>query len=381
MRADQAELNDELISLLPQQLKKIVSELKPGGVVNLSADLNKAADEDSPDYKVTVDCPGNSINFETLPYPVKNVAGRLTITNDAIALDNITATAVDDTLITSNVSTIKINGRMTLAEDTFSGGKLKLAGGNITFTADNLKIKGKSLTNLKADTFYDPGRKNWMTKNLCADCYGGRLAGKFELKRSGDVDLEYLLQVGFENIDLKRFLSDTAAKEELPNSHTAGKMSGVLSLTGHAGESLPYIGRCRLMITDMQVGRLSPLGKLLHVLKLTEPKDFAFEQMLVDSYIKHDRLFLKQLDLSGKALAFNGSGWISLQNRNADLVLFARGRRLATSEPSILQSLTEGLGHGVVRMDVTGNVYEPKVKTTTLPVIEEAVQILVKPSS
>jgi hypothetical protein len=28
-------------------------------------------------------------------------------------------------------------------------------------------------------------------------------------------------------------------------------------------------------------------------------------------------------------------------------------------------------------MDVTGNVYDPKVKATTLPVIKEAVKILV----
>lgn len=129
----------------------------------------------------------------------------------------------------------------------------------------------------------------------------------------------------------------------------------------------------------MQVGRLSPLAKLLYVLKLTRPEDFAFEQMIVDSYVKHNRLFLEQFDLSGKAVAFNGSGRIDLQSRNADLVLFARGRRLATAEPSILQSLTEGLGRAVVRMEVSGNVYDPRVTTTTLPVIEEAVKILITP--
>jgi hypothetical protein len=376
LHAEQTELNDDLISLMPQPLKKIVSELQPKGKVNLTTDLNKSDSNAYPDYKITVDCPGNSINFEPFTYPVKNITGRLTITKNTIALEDITTTAVDNTLITSNISTVKINGQLVLADNAFSSDKLELSAGDITFTADNLRIKGKSLTRLKADTYYDPSRQSWMTKNLVADCYGGRLAGKFELKQSADTALEYLLQVGFDNIDLKQFLSDTNPKETPRNNQTTGKMSGVLSVAGRTGESLPYIGRCRLQITDMQVGKLSPLAKLLSVLKLTEPKDFAFEQMLVDSYIKHNRLFIEQFDLSGKSVAFNGSGWIDLQSRNADLVLFARGRRLATAEPSILQSLTEGLGRAVVRMEVTGNVYDPEITTTTLPVIKEAAGIL-----
>jgi hypothetical protein len=400
LHAEQAELNDELISLMPQPLRKIVSELQPKGKVNLTANLNKTDSGNYPDYKITVDCPGNSINFEPFTYPVKNVTGRLTITKNTITLEDITATATDNTPITSNTSTVKINGRIMLADDAFSD-QLELSAGNITFTADSLKIKGKSLTRLKADTYYDPSRKSWIAKNLIADCYGGRLAGKFELKRSDEADLEYLLQVGFDNIDLKQFLLDTNLEGAPRNNHTSGKMSGLLSVAGRTGESLPYIGRCRLLITDMQVGTLSPLAKPLYVLKLTEPKDFAFRQMLVDSYIKHNRLFLEQLDLSGKALAFNGSGWIDLsgygsalrrdeQSRNADpatarhfaetsLVLFARGRRLATAEPSILQSLTEGLGRGVVRMEITGNVYDPQVATTILPVVGGAVKILCVP--
>lgn len=379
LHAEQTELNDELISLVPASLKKIVSKLQPKGKVNLTANLNKTDSDDCPDYKITVDCPGNSINFEPFPYPIKDITGSLTITKNTITLEDITATAADNTLITSNTSTIKINGQLTLADDAFSSDRLELSDGDITLTADSFRIKGKSLTGLKVDTYYDQHRQSWMTKNLIADCYGGRLTGKFELKQPAETALEYLLQVGFDNIDLKQFLLDTNLKEAPRNNHTSGKMSGLLSVAGRIGESLPYIGRCRLQITDMQVGKLSPLAKLLSVLKLTEPEDFAFEQMLIDSYIKHNGLFLEQFDLSGKAVAFNGSGWIDLQSHNADLVLFARGRRLATTGPSILQSLTEGLGRAVVRMDVTGNVYDPQVATTTLPVIKEAVGILGTP--
>ncbi|MFA5239513.1 MAG: hypothetical protein WC476_07390 [Phycisphaerae bacterium] len=396
LNAEQTELNDDLISLMPQPLKRIVSELQPKGKVNLSVDFNKtdpareANAEDTPPesvpgYKITVDCPGNGINFEPFVYPVENITGRLTITKNTITLEDITATAIDDTLITSNVSTVKINGRIVLADDAITGDRLKLSEGNISFAADNLRIKGKSLTNLKADTCYDPNQQSWTAKNFIADCYGGKMSGKFELKRSAEAAPEYVLQAGFENIDLTQFLSEATPQDSpgtdpnLPNNQTSGKMSGLLSVASRYGETLPYIGRCRLKITDMQIGRLSPMAKLLYVLKMTEPKDFAFKQMVVDSYIKHNRLFIENLDLSGQAVAFNGSGWIDLQKHTANLVLFARGQRLAGDEPSVLQSLTESLGRGVVRMDITGNVYDSHITTTTLPMVREAAGILGKP--
>lgn len=252
--------------------------------------------------------------------------------------------------------------------------------GQATLTANGLKIKGKSLTGLKTDICYDRHRQNWSTKNLIADCYGGGLAGKFEFKQSTAGVWEYLLQIGFDNIDLKQFLSDTKRKETPGNHHTSGQMSGSLSIIGQIGNAASDnnqpIGRFKLQITDMQVGKSSLLEKLLYVLKFTEPKDFVFDQMLVDSYIKHNRLFLKHLDLSGKAVAFSGSGGIDLKSQDVDLTLFARGRRLATAEPSILQSLTEGLSPAVIQMNITGNLYDPQLTTTTLPVIKKTLGIL-----
>jgi hypothetical protein len=228
---------------------------------------------------------------------------------------------------------------------------------------------------------------------LIADCYDGRLAGKFEISQRDDGALEYVLETGFDDIDLRQFLLASAesdktgfiSHEELPsveaaetsdNDTTRGTMDGALSVSGQVGDSSRRVGRCTLRITDTKVGRASLLGKLLDVLKLTEPRDFVFEQMLVDSYIKHNRLFFEQVDLSGRTVAFNGSGWMDLRDQSLDLTLTARGRRGAGAKPSVLQSLTEGLGSAVVRMEVTGNVHDPVVTTRTLPVIEDTLEIL-----
>ena len=151
-------------------------------------------------------------------------------------------------------------------------------------------------------------------------------------------------------------------------------MNGSFSLNAGLGGDPSRIGTCKLSITDMRVGKLSPLAKIMQVLHLSL-EDHAFDQMYVDSYIKHNNLFVRKLDLSGKSIAFYGSGTMDLKSRNINMALTARGKRLATDDPSLLQSLTEGLGQAVVRMDVTGDLYDPKVTTKTLPLIDQTFRI------
>ncbi|MHC4112771.1 MAG: AsmA family protein, partial [Planctomycetota bacterium] len=190
----------------------------------------------------------------------------------------------------------------------------------VSVFADSLQVSGKSMTSLKADLNYDSRRQSWATDSFIADCYGGKLTGKLEFKQPAAEPSEYLLQAGFNDIDLKQFLTEPNrnetrfvsasngtdesqdAREQLQfNGQTSGKMSGSLSLTAGVGGSSSRLGRCRLIISDMYVGKPSPLAKLLYVLQLTESEDFIFEQMFVDSYIKENRLFFEKFDLSGKA--------------------------------------------------------------------------------
>ena len=464
---EQIMLNDDLFGFVPAPLKKIVTELKPQGKLNLVVDLNKESPAIPPDYRITMDCLGDSAEFPQLPFPLKNITGTLSITKDSITLENIAAALDDNISATEDDSTIQMNGQIALADNSFSSALLNISAkdmfldecliiflpqhleplyneispagrfdldfknvrvlptddrqksvdfnGDIAFkncsfklsdaeteldavikikglyntrqglsncqaTVDGgaLRIQGKSFTNLKTDIFYDPDLRRWSTEDLIADYYGGKSIGKFELKQPAGKASEYLLQVVFDNVDLQQFLSDTKGKEIAENRYTSGRMDGLLSLNARIGDSSSRLGVCKLTMRDMQVGKLSPLGKLLQVLKLTESKDFAFDQMFVDSYIRRNDLLVKKLDLSGQAVAFYGSGLMDLKTRNVDLVLTARGRRLATDDPSVWQSLTEGLGRAVIKMKVTGDFYDPDVKTETLPVIGETLKILGK---
>jgi hypothetical protein len=299
------------------------------------------------------------------------------------------------TAITDLDAVLKLNGLYEIG-----GGFL---GGRGLLKADCLRIAGNHLTELTADIDYDRRQACWFSENLKAVCYRGKVAGKLEFKLKAPDTSQYLLQVCFDNVDLAEFLAEReeqsrqgamvalggttadhhpvspgmhAASGHTDAPHTSGRMGGSLSVRGRIGDDYSRIGRCQLIMSDVQVGRMSPLAKVLCVLKLTEPTDFAFDRVLVDSYIRHNGVLFEHLDLSGEALAFTGSGQMDLQNHNLDLVLFARGQRLATAEPTVLQSLTEGVGQALVRLEVSGDYREPKVTTTTLPVIGQTLGIL-----
>jgi len=475
--AKQTQLSEELVDLLPGSVKKIFSESMLQGRINLAADLRKAAEDKEPTYQVAIECLGDSVALKQFAYPLKNVTGKLAITNKTLTFENVTAVPA------AGESQITLNGQIALSDGALSQARPELAewgsfelsasdipfdqqlgtalnsrgiapfysklspagrfdldsanikvfaakdpdfigidfagavrlkdcrfdlsgveaqlnallkakglykigsgfsAGAISLTADSLRVKGKAITNLTADINYDPDTQSWLADNLFADCYGGKVVGKLELQRPTRGSLKYLVQAGFDRVDLKEFLSDTGSTTsavrrplaDAESDHTSGIMTGALSIVAEVGDSPWQIGQCRLAIRDMKVGKLSPLAKLLYVLKLTEPKDFAFEQMIVDSYIKGDKLLFEKFDLSGQAIAFSGSGQMDLASDNVDLILTARGKRLTAAEPSVVQSLAKGLGQAVVRMEVTGNVHDPQVTTRALPVIKDSLKIL-----
>ncbi len=254
-----------------------------------------------------------------------------------------------------------------------------LAEGRVQLAADRLTIKRKEITDLNADVIYDPNAKVWSAHNFLGRCYEGKVLGRLEIGRVGPGVLQYLVTVAFNRVSLEPFLLAGKLGQAAEKSYTSGTMNAVLSMGAKIGDGSSRLGLCRIDVADMQVGKVSPLAQLLAVLSLTEPADYAFERMLIESYLRRHKLLITKFDLSGKNLAFVGSGTMNLTDGDMNLTLTARGRRLAATQPSLLQSLTEGIGGAVVRMEVTGPADDPKVETKALPVFEDSLKILGTP--
>jgi hypothetical protein len=412
------------------------SLIRINGQIDLPGDV-----ANSPAWRASLEIFADDLFFEkclteALPACLRVVYDRLMPTGRFdLDFGNLTITAAEnggrnvefEGDVTLENCLFKISGAQTEAFDTVLKTKgIYLADqgfDNCTMAVDanSVKIQGKAFTNLKADLRYDNRQHRWSTNNIIAGCYGGKLTGKFEFDQPTDAangGLAYLLQVVFDNVDLRQFLRDTKLAdstesptlEETPpkrlrpsreggssgdgaqnqtrlgelgvskaapeardpsRSATAGKMAGSLNLAARVGDSSSRIGTCRLAIANMRVGRLSPLVKLLQVLKLSLPTEYAFDQMYLDSYIKHNDLLVKKLDLAGESLSFYGAGAMNLETRNVNLTLTGRGKRLATADPSLFEFLTEGIGKAMVRIDVSGSFYDPKVETKPLPAITD----------
>ena len=332
--------DDQIFRTLPEQYQGIYKNLSPDGKIDIDFENIKFNREDDGNHSIEFI---GAVKFKNCSFDLTDAKAKLDATVQTEGLYR-TEGGLD------NFKGVIENGR--------------------------LVIQDKIFTDLMTNIYYDPNQHNWFTENLIANCYGGKITGKFELNKSDDVPMQYVLQAAFSGVELTQLYSYLKLGEESDDTYASGTMSGSLNIGSQVADQSSRIGTCRINITNMKVGKLSLVGKLLQVLNLTEPSDYAFDQMYVDSYIRHNEMYIEKLDLSGKGIAFYGSGSLNLITRDINLILTARGRRLATDDPSLLQSLTEGLGQAVVKMEVTGNFNDPKVETRTLPVLEETLQIL-----
>ena len=249
----------------------------------------------------------------------------------------------------------------------------------LALDAERLTIRGKSITDLRADIAFDPNTGRWSAANFFGDCHGGRILGNLQIDKVDEGVLQYMLHVGFNKVQLQEFLLAGRTDEAGEKQYSSGTMDASLSLGARIGDGSSRLGICWVNVVDMQVGKVSPLAKLLSVLRLTEPTDYTFEEMLIDSYLKRDKLLIEEFDMSGPNIVFGGSGTMDLPSGTVDLSLTARGRRIAAAEPTVLQSLTEGLGGAVVRVEVTGKADDPQVQTKALPVLEDSLKIIGTP--
>jgi hypothetical protein len=384
MRAKEIEVGEELMRSLPKSISELASELKPGGKVNLTADVSNNIYGDCVPDRLIIECLGNAMECNFLPYPMKDITGMILITGSRIDFDNIVAKSVHQIWGSPVESVMKMTGKVEMGADgnKDAGEPGGITSGRIDFSGENVRFKGKSLASVDTVIGYNLQEKAWLSQHFVADFYGGKMTGKLRLNRTDAGNYDYMLEAGVAGADLKKFLLDRETGEKSPEEHySTGSMNGWLSITGLVNDDSIRLGRFKLKITDMEVGRRSIFAKLLAVLNLTAPKDYVFDQMTLDAYIQDNRMFLRQIDLSGKSLALDGAGWLDLKTDEINLTMTARGPRLARDNPSLWESLTEGLGRAVMRVEVKGKASDPQITTKPLPVLKETLEILGTPKN
>lgn len=254
--------------------------------------------------------------------------------------------------------------------------------GFIVVSLNSLAVNHKEITDLHTVLTYDPTLRTWRSSDLRGKLYGGKILGQFSLQGTASEPALCKMQIGVANMNLQDFLQASADKDAPVKKQTSGTANGTISFSTTLGSRASRMGRCTFHVTDMQAGKVSPLAKLLSSLGRTESHDHAFERLQVDSYIRDEVLFIETLDIAGNAIALQGSGNLHLPTGQLNLAMIARGqrgKRISVNEPSVLQSLTEGLMGAVVQVEFTGHFSNPEFTTRALPLLENSFKLLGTP--
>ena len=259
------------------------------------------------------------------------------------------------------ISDLNASVSMQVSYETGSG----LSQANAKVIGKSLKIKGRDLSNLRAFGRYEPEDNKFVCRQFISDCCGGKVTGQFSLDYPGSAGSDYMMQMVFDSLKLERVVHavDTSPSEKLYR----GSAGGDFALSGALGDKNSRIGRINIGVSNMEVTERSLAGKVLAAAKRDKPSDFIFSDMSVRSFIRRDELVFEQVLMSGSSTALRGSGKVNLNKNEIDLDFVAFGEQVE-GEPSMLESLAKGLGGAIVKVEVHGNLDEPEITTTKLPV-------------
>ena len=459
----QLELKQNWLDALDDpQVLKIVSGLRPTGTINAYANISAKPREECQANEIVIDCVAVDMNPKAFAFPLKNVKGKVIITNESILLDNIrsqnklasdpnkiesialsgtiarnsnntysgdlTAKATNlfvdkrfknamgaDSLLShgdftpqgyadldieklkfytdsSDSKWIDITGNIALREfASANAGAVKdldavlsakalykighgLMRSSGKLQAEHFTLMGRSINDLKAVIKYDPADGTFSSNEFLADAYGGRIIGDCRLTPLPAQGIAYKLKTSFCDVDLNGIISTDRSDESGQNDYSQGIVSGSLGIAGVLGKKDSTIGRISIGIKDMAFARRSLFGKIVTTVRLDDPTDFIFNEITAENYLKGSTINLEKVQMFGPSTVLLGTGKINMQNRQIDLGLTAYGRR-KTSKPSFLETLARGIGSAVIQIEVKGNLGDPTIVATTLPVIKKPFEL------
>lgn len=427
VEAKRIELDKKWLDALPEKVAGAVTKLRPTGLVNISANLDiNAGGEFCSGTKVVVECLQTDLNFEDFPYVIKNVTGRVTITPDKIVMEDLSVRDLvlgpelghalpgaigevyrsaeptghmdlnfewavlfadpagqkqmdfagelvfKNCTIGAAATLSELDGILTVrALYKASDGLLRAEG---DMRASHLKVKDRVVTNFFTDITYDPNRAVFETQRLSADFCGGSLTGSMQLDHTSAGSIEYILRLAFDGVDVKEIVSEKLIGQNGQNGFTNGFAGGTVSVKGLLGKKNSGVGRLNVNVCEMTMAKRSLLGKVLTSLQMNEPTDFIFSDMVIDAYIKGNKLIFERVYMSGQNTVLLGSGELDLKSNEVRLDFNASGGEI-THNPSFLESLAKGLGSAVIKVEVRGDIDNPRIKTTTLPVFSTPFEI------
>jgi len=344
LSVDRLKLDDrELVTALPERLRKGITALKATGPVNIRG----------------------SFDLEGGPGPGQPLRSKWNV-----AL-NFQQAGIDCGLKLENLS-----GGITL-DGKFDGTRFQSRG---ELAIDSLTYKDLQFTQVIGPLWMNDQQVlfgSWVDRRqgnatgrqprpITATLFGGKAYGDAWVMLGQTPT--YAMQASLAEADLAR-----CAREVMPGrQELTGKMNAKLEVQGSGKTCNTIQGSGAVALRDADIYELPLMISLLKILSIREPDQTAFTSSDIDFRIAGEHLYFDRINFNGDAISLLGKGEMDF-NRNVGLNFYTMVGSGKWEIP-VIGDILGGASQQTLQVSVNGNLSDPKITKEVLPGLTKAIQ-------
>ena len=362
-------LDKKLLAALPSDFKTALSDVKPGGTLDLDIkDLTIIRGKTASPTTAPATAPTGRI----APVTTRPVVGDGLLKPEWQARGTL---ALHDTTVDIAFGAKKLNGDMT--------GQIALEarGLAIDIKTDLRKIMvgSREITAVRGRVIKKAGSPLVRINDIEARVYGGRLAGREVTIRLSD-PVKYAFSLFYQDVSL-RDLVNAGVQDPARRTDVRGLLEGKISLEAAAGNPKSRRAAGTVVITKGKMYKMPIMLGLMHVMYLSLPGDAAFTDGHLKYFVQGDTMVIEEIFLTGSALSLVGSGTMKMFNEELDLT-FLTGPPGRLPRIAVIRNATKILNaifKELLVIRITGSLSKPVRKAVPLRSIDAILKELLSP--
>jgi hypothetical protein len=332
----------ELEAALPEALRRAVTELKPGGSINLkgAVDFSKRSPDAPLQTGWDVDLFLHQSSLQAGP-KLENIFGRVRLTG------------------WSNGNRYSSRGELALDSLTYKNFQFTQVIGPLWFDNDNVVL---------GEWNAGPRPPSPNARHVTARLLGGVLSGDCHVKLGALPHYHLIASVA--QADLRQF-----AQDNLPNHQKLkGKILAQVSLQGNGGPR-NLVGSGTLHLSDADVYELPVMVSLLKIARAKPPDATAFTQGDITFAVQGEHIALNKINLSGDAISLSGQGELTLDGQTNPINLQLH-TTVGRGDVPLLSGLLSEASQHIMLIYVSGTLDNPTTRAEAFPTAQGALQQL-----
>ncbi len=343
LNVDRLHGDRDLIAALPTKLRKTITELSPGGPINLRGDVSLAGsgDPEAPvasAWDIDLDLQQGNINCGTVK--LDNIFGGVHLTG-----------ACDGKRVQSR-------GELAIDSLTYKDFQVTEVRGPLWFDDERVLLGAEAEQR-------SHGRGGG---GVSGKIYGGVLLGAVAV--SLQTTPRFSVNATLSDADLERF-----AGENIPGKHKLkGKVQATMEVSGTTAGTHTLSGRGHVHLRDADIYELPVMVALLKILSIRSPDSTAFISSDVDYRIDGEHFYFDRIVLAGDAISLFGKGEMNVEG-DIKMAFHSLVGRPELQLP-VIKTVLGQASKQIMLIHVDGTLASPKTTTEVLPSINQALQAL-----